>query len=53
MTRMPKGAVLAFDELDNPRWPGETLAAIEAVGLRQLRLRRIQWDPYIAYAVLE
>ncbi len=53
MTRMPKGAVLAFDELDNPRWPGETLAAIEAVGLRQLRLRRIEWDPYIAYAVLE
>jgi len=53
VTRMPKGAVLAFDELDNPLWPGETLAAIEAVGLRQLRLRRIEWDPYIAYAVLE
>ena len=24
--RMPKGSVLAFDELDNPIWPGETLA---------------------------
>src|SRR5437773_1163594 len=53
MTRMPKGAVLAFDELDNPLWPGETLAALEAVGLRTLRLRRLDWDPYIAYAVLE
>ncbi|MGH7546731.1 MAG: TylF/MycF/NovP-related O-methyltransferase [Gemmatimonadales bacterium] len=51
--RMPKGAVLAFDELDNPIWPGETLAVLKAVGLRKLRLRRLEWDPYIAYTVLE
>jgi hypothetical protein len=50
--RMPKGAVLAFDELDNPIWPGETLALLETLGLRDLRLERIDWDPYIAYAVL-
>jgi hypothetical protein len=30
---MPKGAIVAFDELDNPLWPGETRAALEAVGL--------------------
>lgn len=53
LPRMPKGAVVAFDELDNPLWPGETLAAIEAVGLRNLRLRRLDWDPYIGFAVLE
>ena len=51
--RMPKGAVLAFDELDNPIWPGETRAVLERVGLRTLRLQRLAWDPYIAYAVLE
>lgn len=51
--RMPRGAVLAFDELDNPLWPGETLAALQEVGLRNLRLRRFDWDPYIAYAVLD
>jgi hypothetical protein len=51
--RMPKGAVIAFDELDNPMWPGETLAAIESMGLGTLRLRRLEWDPYIAYAVIE
>jgi len=50
---MPKGSVLAFDELDNPLWPGETQAAIDAVGLRNLRLRRLDWDPYIGFAVLE
>ncbi|MBM3739513.1 MAG: class I SAM-dependent methyltransferase [Acidobacteria bacterium] len=53
LPRMPKGAVLAFDELDNPIWPGETVAAMDAVGLRNLRLRRMDWDPYIAFAVIE
>jgi hypothetical protein len=51
--RMPKGALLVFDELDNPMWPGETLAALEAVGLGRLALRRLEWDPYISYAVLD
>jgi hypothetical protein len=53
LPRMPKGAVIAFDELDNPIWPGETLGAIEAVGLNKLRLRRLDWDPYIAFAEIE
>lgn len=53
LPRMPKGAIVAFDELDNPIWPGETVAAMETVGLSNLRLRRLHWDPYIAFAVLE
>jgi hypothetical protein len=51
--RMPKGAVVAFDELDNPIWPGETSAVVEALGLARHKLRRFEWDPYIAYTVLE
>jgi len=53
LPRMPKGAVVAFDELDNPIWPGETVAAIDTAGLGRLRLRRLEWDPYISYAVIE
>lgn len=53
LPRMPRGAIVAFDELDNPLWPGETKAALEVVGMRNLRLRRLEWDPYIAYAELE
>ena len=53
LPRMPKGAVLAFDELDNPIWPGETLAALDAVGLRNLRLRRLEWDLSIPFAIVE
>lgn len=52
LPRMPRGAVLAFDQLDNPMWPGETLALLEEIGIR-IRLRRLEWDPYIAFAVLE
>jgi hypothetical protein len=51
--RMPKGAIIAFDELDNPMWPGETLAAIDAMGLGKLRLQRLPWDPYISFAAIE
>jgi len=51
--RMPKGAIVAFDELDNPAWPGETLAALDTLGLRKLRLERLDFDPYIGFAVIE
>jgi hypothetical protein len=50
---MPKGAVLAFDELDNPIWPGETSAVVSELGLGGLPLRRFEFDPYVAYAVVE
>ena len=51
--RMPRGSIIAFDELDNPIWPGETLALLETLGINRLKLERIEWDPYIAYAVVE
>ena len=50
---IPKGGIIAFDELDNPLWPGETRALQETIGVGELELRRIEWDPYIAYAVLK
>jgi hypothetical protein len=51
--RMPKGAVLAFDDLDNPIWPGETLALLDRWNLNHLRIQRLEWDPYIAYVVID
>ncbi|WP_417620889.1 class I SAM-dependent methyltransferase [Parasphingorhabdus sp.] len=53
LPRMPKGAVLAFDELDNPLWPGETLAMLETHAQRRLRIERLDFDPYIGFAVLD
>lgn len=52
LPHMHAGSILAFDELDNPLWPGETEAAMEAVGLRGLRLERFEFDPYIGFSVL-
>lgn len=51
--RMPRGAIVAFDELDNPKWPGETLAMLEFCTEQRLRLRRLEWDPYISFAEIE
>jgi hypothetical protein len=50
--RMPKGAILAFDELDNPIWPGETAALLESIGIKNLALQRLDFDPYIGFAVI-
>lgn len=51
--RMPKGAVIAFDELDNPLWPGETAAMLEWCGDHKLKLQRLPFDPYVGFAVIE
>lgn len=50
LPRMPKGAIVAFDELDNPLWPGETVAMLEQLDRYKLRLERLPFDPYIAFA---
>ncbi len=51
--RMPKGAIIVFDELNNLSWPGETVAAHDALGLNTLRIRRFPFEPYISYAIIE
>lgn len=51
--RMPRGSIIAFDELNHPDYPGETIAAMEAVGINNLRLRRMEISSTLSYAVLE
>lgn len=53
LPRMPRGAVIAFDELIHPTWPGETMALADSLGISSLRLKRFPWQPQITYAVLE
>ena len=53
LPRMPKGAVVAFDELNQKQWPGETLAVLDTIGIKNLRIRRFPFTPQISYAVLE
>jgi hypothetical protein len=51
--RMPKGAVIAFDELNAEIFPGETTAVDEVLGLRNLRIERFPFDSYVSFAVLD
>jgi len=52
LPRMPKGSVIAFDELDHPAWPGETMALLDTLGIQKLELRRFDFDPYVSFAIL-
>ncbi|MCC2545234.1 class I SAM-dependent methyltransferase [Hymenobacter sp. BT175] len=49
---LTKGAVLAFDELNCPEFPGETLAFQEVFGIANYALRRSPLNPLISYVVL-
>lgn len=53
LPRMPKGSILAFDELNQESWPGETMAVLETVGLRNLRIERFPFTPQLSFAVLD
>jgi hypothetical protein len=49
---MPKGAVVAFDELNAKIFPGETKAVDEVLGLRNLRIERFPFDSYVSFAIV-
>lgn len=54
LPRMPKGAILAFDEINNDHWPGETMAMIEAFGgsLNDMKIEKFYYEPNMAYIQL-
>lgn len=53
LPRMPRGAVIAFDELAHPQWPGETVAVMEKIGVNKLRIERVPFNSTRSYAVLD
>ena len=50
--RLLRGAVLAFDELSHPTFPGETLAVLESLDLAGARLHRFGFQPYLCFTVV-
>lgn len=48
-----KGSILAFDGLNEPEAPGETLALAEVVGLGRHSIRRFPWASRVSYIVIE
>jgi len=51
--RMPKGSVIAFDEINAKTFPGETQAVLDTIGIQNLRIKRHTFNTYLSYAVLE
>jgi hypothetical protein len=49
--RMPCGAIIAFDELNQEQWPGETMAVHDCIGISSLRIQRLPFQPQISFAV--
>jgi hypothetical protein len=50
--RMPKGSILAFDELNAKSFPGETLALIDSLGVNNVEIKKTIFDSYISYVQL-
>lgn len=51
--RVVPGGIVAFDELNCPEFPGETVALLETLGLGRAHLCRFPTDPYISYFIKE
>ena len=51
--RIAKGSVIAFDQLGMEEFPGETLAALEVLNLRDFRIVRDPIVPYQSYLVVD
>ncbi|MDX9964149.1 TylF/MycF/NovP-related O-methyltransferase [Desulfobacter postgatei] len=52
LPRITKGSIIAFDELNCPEFPGETLAVMEVLGLTNYAIRRNPLNPLISYIVI-
>ncbi|MEO6629862.1 MAG: TylF/MycF/NovP-related O-methyltransferase [Aquihabitans sp.] len=50
--RMPKGAIIVFDQVNQRPYPGETRAVMDSLGVSALRLQRFPWETGLSYAVL-
>ena len=47
---MPQGSILAFDEINNESWPGETAALMEEIGdIKKIKIEKFHFDSNISY----
>jgi Macrocin-O-methyltransferase (TylF) len=53
LPRMPKGSVILFDEVNMKVFPGETIAVLETIGIKNLKINRFDFCPNISYAILD
>jgi len=50
---MPRGGIVAFDELAQPLWPGETKALKDTLGISNFKINRFLFGTSISYIILD
>lgn len=50
---LTKGSVLGFDELNDPQFPGETVALKEVLGVHNISLKRNRFSGIQSYCIIE
>lgn len=50
---LTKGSIIGFDELNDPQFPGETVAVRETLGLQNVRIQRSKYSGIQSYIVIE
>ena len=50
---VPKGGIIAFDELNQRKWVGETVALKEYFDLNRINLLKFEFEPHVSYFIVE
>jgi len=50
---LTKGSIVGFDELNDPQFPGETVAVMEVMGLNNIRIERSKYSGIQSYFIVE
>jgi len=53
LPHITKGSIIAFDELNDPNFPGETIAFNEVLGINNHKIIRSPLNPLISYIIFE
>lgn len=48
---VPKGGIIAFDEINQKRWEGETIAMKEKLDMGKIKLRCFSYEPHVSYYI--
>ena len=51
--RLFKGSILVFDEINHPEWAGETLALLENIKIKNLKLQSFHGTSFGCWAILD
>ena len=52
LPRMPKGSIIVFDQINHEMWPGETMALLEQMNIKNYKIEKFNFEINMSYIVL-